>query len=141
MWFRHGLKAQKLLAQGNTLVISAISLAPCKGKSLLKNKKTKMKTREEYIALITSHAEELQNTFGITSLRLFGSVARNQHHDGSDVDVYVEMPPKFFLIVRLKAYLEALLGCPVDIIRKHQHLNPFLLKEIEKDGIEVIAER
>ena len=100
-----------------------------------------MKTREEYIALITSHAEGLQNTFGITSLRLFGSVARNQHHDGSDVDIYVEMPPKFFLIVRLKAYLEALLGCPVDIIRKHQHLNPFLLKEIEKDGIEVIANR
>ena len=98
-----------------------------------------MKTREEYIALITSHAEELQNTFGITSLRLFGSVARNQHHDGSDVDIYVEMPPKFFLIVRLKSYLEALLGCPVDIIRKHQHLNPFLLKEIEREGIEVIV--
>ena len=58
-----------------------------------------MKTREEYIALITSHAEELQNTFGITSLRLFGSVARNQH------------------------------------------LNPFLLKEVEREGIEVIAER
>lgn len=100
-----------------------------------------MKTREEYIALITSHAEELQNTFGITSLRLFGSVARNQHHDGSDVDIYVEMPPKFFLIVRLKAYLEELLGCPVDIIRKHKHLNPFLLKEIKREGIEVIAER
>ena len=49
--------------------------------------------------------------------------------------------PYFFLIVRLRAYLEELLGCPVDIIRKHQHLNPFLLREIEKDGIEVIAER
>ena len=36
MWFRHGLKAQKLLAQGNTLGISAIRLAPCKGKSLKK---------------------------------------------------------------------------------------------------------
>lgn len=78
-----------------------------------------MKTREEYIALITSHAEELQNTFDITSLRLFGSVARNEHHEGSDVDVYVEMPPKFFLVVRLKAYLEELLDNPVDIIRKH----------------------
>ena len=100
-----------------------------------------MKTREEYIALITSHAEELQNTFGITSLRLFGSVARNQHHDGSVVDIYVEMPPKFFLVVRLKAYLEELLDNPVDIIRKHQHLNPILLKEIERDGIEVIANR
>ena len=94
MWFRHGLKVQKLLAQGNTLGISAICLAPCKGKSLLK-RILRMKTREEYIALITSHAEELQNTFGITSLRLFGSVARNQHHDGSDVDIYVEMPLSF----------------------------------------------
>ena len=100
-----------------------------------------MKTREEYIALITSHAEKLQNTFGITSLRLFGSVARNQHHDGSDVDIYVEMPPKFFLVVRLKAYLEEFLDSPVGIIRKHQHLNPFLLKEVERDGIEVIANR
>ena len=98
-----------------------------------------MKTREEYIALIVSHAEELQNTFGITSLRLFGSVARNEHHKGSDVDGYVEMPPKFFLVVRLKAYLEEFLDSPVDIIRKHQHLNPILLKEIEKDGIEVIV--
>lgn len=34
MWFRHGLKAQKLLAQGITLGISAIRLAPCKAKSL-----------------------------------------------------------------------------------------------------------
>ena len=141
MWFRYGLKAQKLLAQGNTLGISAISLAPCRGKSFENIRILRMKTREENIALIASHAEELHNTFGITSLRLFGSVARNEHHDGSDVDIYVEMPPKFFLVVRLKSYLEALLGCPVDIIRKHQHLNPFLLKEIEKDGIEVIAER
>ena len=70
--------------------------------------------------------------FGITSLRLFGSVAKNEHHEGSDVDVYVEMPPKVFLVVRLKAYLEELLDSPVDIIRKHQHLNPFLLKEIRK---------
>ena len=100
-----------------------------------------MKTREEYIALITSHTEELKKNFDITSLRLFGSVARNEHHEGSDVDIYVEMPPKFFLVVRLKTYLEKLLGCRVDIIRKHQHLNPFLLKEVEKDGIEVIAER
>ena len=100
-----------------------------------------MKTREEYIALITSHAEELKKNFDITSLRLFGSVARNEHHEGSDVDIYVEMPPKIFLVVRLKAYLEKLLGCPVDIIRKHHHLNPFLLKEVERDGIEVIANR
>jgi hypothetical protein len=36
MWFRYGLKAQKLLAQGNTLGISAISLAPVRAKAFKK---------------------------------------------------------------------------------------------------------
>ena len=35
LWFKYGLKAQKLLAQGNALGIIAISKAPCKGKSLM----------------------------------------------------------------------------------------------------------
>ena len=35
MWFKYGLKAQKLLAQGSTLGIIAISKAPCKGKSFV----------------------------------------------------------------------------------------------------------
>ena len=35
MWFKFGLKAQKLLAQGIALGIIAISKAPCKGKSFM----------------------------------------------------------------------------------------------------------
>ena len=35
MWFKNGLKAQKLLAQGSALGIMAISKAPCKGKSFV----------------------------------------------------------------------------------------------------------
>ena len=35
MWFKNGLKAQKLLAQGSALGIIAISKAPCKGKSFI----------------------------------------------------------------------------------------------------------
>ena len=35
MWFKYGLKAQKLLAQGIALGIMAISKAPCKGKSFI----------------------------------------------------------------------------------------------------------
>jgi len=48
MWFRHALKGQKLLAQGNTLGISAIHPAPCRGKSLLKKDiKNENKRRQE----------------------------------------------------------------------------------------------
>ena len=35
MWFKYGLKAQKLLAQGIALGIIAVSKAPCKGKSFV----------------------------------------------------------------------------------------------------------
>ena len=36
MWFKNGLKAQKLLAQGIALGIEAINKSPCKGKSFQK---------------------------------------------------------------------------------------------------------
>ena len=35
MWFKYGLKAQKLIAQGIALGIMAINKAPCKGKSFV----------------------------------------------------------------------------------------------------------
>lgn len=97
-----------------------------------------MKTREYYISLLTSHAEELKKNFGVKSLRLFGSVSRNEQKDGSDMDVCIDMEPKMFLVVRLKRFLEELLQCSVDVVRMHKHINPFLLKEIDYDGIYVI---
>ena len=35
MWFKYGLKAQKLLAQGIALGIEAINKSPCRGKSFI----------------------------------------------------------------------------------------------------------
>lgn len=97
-----------------------------------------MKTTKEYISLIASHAEELKTFFGVKSLRIFGSVSRNEQNDGSDIDVCVDMEPKIYMMVRLKRFLEDLLQCSVDVVRIHKHMNPFLLEEINKDGIYVI---
>ncbi len=97
-----------------------------------------MKTRTECISLIASHTDELKSAFGIKSLRIFGSVSRNEQKEGSDIDVCVDMAPKMFLIVQLKRFLEDLLQCSVDIVRMHKHINPYLLEEINKDGIYVI---
>ena len=76
-----------------------------------------MKKRSEYIQMISKHADELKSMFGIRTL---------------------QMEPHAFLLVRLKRFLEHLLGCPVDIVRMHKHINPYLLQEIEHDGIYVI---
>ena len=97
-----------------------------------------MKTTKEYISLIASHAEELKTLFGVKSLRIFVSVSRNEQNDGSDIDVCVDMEPKIYMMVRLKRFLEDLLQCSVDVVRIHKHMNPFLLEEINKDGIYVI---
>ena len=51
MWFKYGLKAQKLLAQGIALGIMAISNAPCKGKSF-KIHRIKMETPLRYVKLL-----------------------------------------------------------------------------------------
>lgn len=97
----------------------------------------RMKTKKEYIELIENNEDELRNDFGIHSLRLFGSVSRDEQEEGSDIDVCVEMEPRAYLMVRLKRFLEHLLGCSVDVVRIHKHMNPYLLEEINRDGIYV----
>ena len=98
-----------------------------------------MKTRQEYMDLIRSHSGELHSRFGITSMRMFGSVARNQHSDGSDVDLYVTMPAKFYNYIAASQYLEEMLGCNVDLVCEHKNLRPFFRKQIEQDGINIFS--
>ena len=97
-----------------------------------------MKTKEECMELIKSCADTMRHRFGVSSFRLFGSVAREEQQADSDVDMCVEMVPKLYLLVELGMYLEELLGCRVDVIRMHRNMNAFLRKEIEKDGIFIL---
>jgi len=96
-----------------------------------------MRTSSDYIDIIRQHADDLKSRFGITSLRLFGSVARGENKEGSDVDVFVTMPPTFYNYVAAAQYLEELFGCNVDLVRDHRHLRPFFRQQIERDGITV----
>jgi len=60
---------------------------------------------------------ELARQFGVKSLLLFGSVARDEATVASDVDLLVEFsrPVGYFGLFALQDYLEELLGCPVDL--------------------------
>lgn len=98
-----------------------------------------MKTKNEYIEILKQCATVLRTRFGVSSLCLFGSVARGEQKETSDVDICVKMKPNLFLHVELKRYLEEQLGCPVDVIRMHSNMNDFLKKQIEKDGIFVLS--
>lgn len=67
---------------------------------------------------------------------IFGSVARGEQHDGSDVDVCIEGQLKgLFALSGVKSELEAILGCPVDIVRVREKMDPYFRNAIQKDVI------
>lgn len=95
-------------------------------------------SKTDYINILQGCSSTLRNDYGIKSLRLFGSVARGEDHEGSDVDVFVETEtPNPFLLMDAKDFLERLVGRSVDIIRNHKNLNPRLRSRIERDGVAV----
>lgn len=96
-----------------------------------------MKSTQEYIDLLRMHTSELRSQFGISSMRLFGSVARGEQKEGSDIDVFVDMPATLREYGGAQVYLEKLLGCSVDLIRNHKYLNSLFLKQINKDAITI----
>lgn len=89
------------------------------------------------IVIIRQNLPQIQSEFGVTSLALFGSVARGDNRPDSDMDILVEMPPKIFLISALKDFLESILKTSVDLIRRHSHLSSEFLAEISRDAITI----
>lgn len=98
-----------------------------------------MCTRAECIKMLKDAAPYIRKEFGVESMRLFGSMARGDNRPDSDVDVFVEMPPRIFQIVGLQQYLEELLGVAVDVVRKHSNISAFFLKQVDRDGITIFA--
>ncbi|MDE6270096.1 MAG: nucleotidyltransferase domain-containing protein [Muribaculaceae bacterium] len=91
------------------------------------------------IDILTKASQTLRTEYGVKSLRVFGSVARRENSECSDVDLFVDMPPKALKVVALKHYLQDLLGRGVDIVRSRPSLDPFLLNEIYRDGITIFT--
>ena len=76
--------------------------------------------------------------YGILSIGVFGSFARGQASDCSDVDIVVKTKtPDLFNIVHIKEELEEELHIPVDIVRLREKMNPFLRSRIEKEVVYV----
>jgi predicted nucleotidyltransferase len=76
-----------------------------------------MNQREQVIHTLQAHSGELAATYGVRSLALFGSYARNEATDQSDVDLLVEFDRAvgYFGLVALQEHLADLLRRPVDL--------------------------
>lgn len=94
--------------------------------------------REEIISFLRDFKLRYGAQYGIISLGVFGSVARGEIRDDSDIDLYVTTrTPDPFALVHLKDDIQRKLSRRVDIVRFRDKMNPILKKRIEKEGIRV----
>lgn len=95
-------------------------------------------TREDVLQALSEFQQERQEEFGITRIGVFGSVARGQITDESDVDVVVELDePDLLALAGIKQELEDLLHRSVDIVRYRETMNVFLKGRIEQEAVYV----
>src|SRR5712692_7385924 len=73
--------------------------------------------RDDVLKILADHRDELHQQFGVESLALFGSVARDEATETSDVDLLVAFarPVGLFGLYALQNYLVQRLGCAVDL--------------------------
>lgn len=97
-----------------------------------------MKSTAEILEILRTYKVQSAPKYGFKRLGIFGSVARGEQTDQSDVDVCYEAPaPTLFTIARIKYDLEALLGCSVDLVRLRERMDEYLKQDIEKEAIYV----
>jgi predicted nucleotidyltransferase len=92
----------------------------------------------DVLRILKQKNAEIAKSFGVESLLLFGSVARDEATPKSDVDLLVEFnrPVGYFGLFALQDYLEDLLGCPVDL-GTPDSLKPHIRERVMGESIRV----
>jgi len=92
----------------------------------------------EILQILKNYKVQSANKYGINRLGIFGSYARDNPTQKSDIDIVIELQnPDLFKMVHIKEELEELLGVQVDIVRSRKKMNPYLKKRIEKEALYV----
>ena len=91
--------------------------------------------RDQVLTHLRAHRSDLL-AMGVHALYLFGSVARGEAHEGSDVDLLVEFEGRFsyFDLCRVELQLTEWLGFPVDLVPRLL-VRPELKGQIEQEAV------
>jgi len=93
-------------------------------------------TRQAILDRLKAEAPALRLRFGLKTLAVFGSMARGDDREGSDLDILVTFEGKadFDRFMGLKLHLEDTFGRSVDLLTPNS-LRPDMQAEIEKEAI------
>lgn len=94
--------------------------------------------KDEILAYLKNHKNEFSKKYQISNLALFGSFARDENRDDSDIDIAIDTRlSDYFLLYDFKESLEKAFATKVDIVRLREKMNPSLKKRILEEGIYV----
>ena len=95
-------------------------------------------SRKDVLDLLREHKPIMKERFGVSEISLYGSFARDEGTEESDIDVVVKfgVKPTFRSYFGAQIYLEDVFGRSVDLARMHE-LREEILPYVEKDLIDV----
>jgi uncharacterized protein len=84
----------------------------------------------------TAVIREAAERHGATRVRVFGSFARGDNREGSDLDLLIELEPGRSLLdlIAIKQDLEDLLGVHVDVVTERS-ISPYLRDTVLKEAV------
>jgi hypothetical protein len=92
-------------------------------------------SREAVLRELKNHLSQFERLYGVTRIGVFGSTARDELRQNSDIDVVVEMrEPDLFYLVHIKETLEKDFNRPVDVIRYRNSMNRYLKARIDREA-------
>ena len=96
------------------------------------------KSLDEIKEIIKKHKDELKEKYSVKEIGIFGSFARGEAKEDSDIDILVEFekPIGFFKFLELEEYLSNLIGREVDLVSK-KALKPNIGKHILEEVVTI----
>jgi len=93
-------------------------------------------TKIEILNELSNHKSYIEKEFEVDKIGLFGSYAKDEQTENSDIDIYVEFKNKTFdNLAGLWNYLEELYHKKIDLFHKHKNNNEVIISNIQKDVI------
>ncbi len=94
--------------------------------------------RDEILLILKKEEKFIQKEYGVISIGLFGSYAKQTENEASDVDFLVEFKePSYSYLMGLYQFLESKINAKIEIIRKGPHVSKRFLDAIKNDLIYV----
>jgi uncharacterized protein len=93
-------------------------------------------SRKDIIEILSDYKSEVASQYHILTIGIFGSVARGDSGDHSDIDIVIRIAePDFFMLAGIKQDLEKRLNKSIDIVAYTDSMNPFLKNRIDHEAV------